>query len=62
MPEPQPRRTFLRLVLGTTPEDYARDCRGARIATGLAVRGEQARSADADVDAWLRRARLLDGR
>ena len=48
--------------LGTTPEDYARDCRGACIATGLAVRGEQARSADADVDAWLRRTRLLDGR
>jgi flavodoxin len=48
--------------LGTTPEDYARDCRGARIATGLAVRGEQARSAGADVDAWLRRTRLLDGR
>jgi flavodoxin len=48
--------------LGTTPQDYARDCRGARIATGLAVRGEQARSAGADVDAWLRRTRLLDGR
>jgi flavodoxin len=48
--------------LGTTPEDYARDCRGARIATGLAVRGEKARAAGADVDAWLRRTRLLDGR
>ena len=48
--------------LTTTPEHYARDCRGARIATGLAVRGEQARSAGADVHAWLRRTRLLDGR
>jgi hypothetical protein len=46
--------------LGTTPEDYAQDCRGASIATGLAIRGEQARSAGADVDAWLRRTRLLD--
>jgi flavodoxin len=28
--------------LGTTAEDYARTCRGARIGTGLAVRGEEA--------------------
>jgi hypothetical protein len=42
--------------LGTTRDDYARSCRGARIGTGLAVRGEQARSAHADVDAWLRGA------
>ena len=48
--------------LGTTPEDYARECRGARIGTGLAVRREQARSAGADVDAWLRRAGLADRR
>jgi FMN-dependent NADH-azoreductase len=46
--------------LGTTAQDYARACRGARIATGLAVRGEEARSAGADVDSWLRRAGLLD--
>ena len=44
--------------LGTTPEDYARECRGARIGAGLAVRGEEARSAGADVDAWLRRTGL----
>ena len=44
--------------LGTTPEDYARSCRGARIGRGLAVRGEKARSAGADVDAWLRRTGL----
>ena len=44
--------------LGTTPEDYAQSCRGARIGTGLAVRGEQVRSAGAAVDAWLRRTNL----
>ena len=32
---------------------------GARIGTGLAVRGEEARSAGADVDAWLRRTGLV---
>jgi len=57
-----PVTTYAMSGLGTTPEDYGRDCPGARIATGLAVRGEQARSAGADVDAWLRRAGLLDGR
>ena len=41
---------------------YARDCQGARIAAGLAVRGEQARSAGADLDAWLRHTGLFDGR
>ena len=45
--------------LGTTPDDYAQSCKGARIAIGLAVRGEQARSARADVESWLRRAGLL---
>ena len=45
--------------LGTTADDYARSCRGARIATGLAVRGEEARSARADVDSWLRRTGLF---
>jgi flavodoxin len=47
--------------LGTTSEDYARDCKGARIATGLAVRGERARSAQPKVDSWLRSAGPLDG-
>ena len=42
--------------LGTTAEDYARVCRGARIGTGLAVRGELVRSDGARaVGAWLRR-------
>ena len=47
--------------LGRTPEDYERSCRGARIGRGLAVRGEKARSARADVEAWLRRTRLRRG-
>jgi flavodoxin len=57
-----PVTTYAMSGLGTTPEDYARECRGARIGTGLAVRGEEARSTGADVDAWLRRAGLFDGR
>ena len=57
-----PVTTYAMSGLGTTPADYARECRGARIGTGLAVRGEQARSASADVDAWVRRAGLVDGR
>jgi flavodoxin len=57
-----PVTTYAMSGLATTPEDYGRDCPGARIGTGLAVRGEQARSASADVDAWLRRAGLLHGR
>ena len=44
--------------LGTTPEDYARSCRAPASPTGLAVRGEEARSAGADVGAWLRRTGL----
>ena len=44
--------------LGTTPEDYEQTCRGARIGRGLAVRGEEARSAEAQVVRWLRRTRL----
>jgi hypothetical protein len=55
-----PITTYAMSGLGTTPADYARECRGARIATGLAVRGEEARSAHSDVDSWLRRTRLLD--
>jgi flavodoxin len=57
-----PVTTYAMSGLGTTPEDYARECRGARIATGLAVRGEEARSTRADVVAWLRRAGLVDDR
>ena len=44
------------------PSDYARSCRGARIGAGLAIRGEQAGSAGAEVDAWLRDAGLQGSR
>ena len=53
-----PVTTYAMSGLGSTPDDYAQSCKGARIATGLAVRGEEARSARADVDSWLRRAGL----
>jgi hypothetical protein len=69
-----PRRAFLRLGLAGVggaalherprqyPADYARSCRGARLGTGIAVRGEQARSAGADVDAWHEHVSLTAGR
>ena len=47
--------------LGTAPDDYAQSCKGARIGSGLAVRGEKVRSAGTAVDRWLARARLLGG-
>jgi flavodoxin len=55
-----PLTTHAMSGLGTTPEDYARTCRGARIGRGLAIRGEEVRSAEETVETWLRRARLLD--
>jgi len=55
-----PVTTYAMSGLGTTAEDYAQSCKGASIGPGLAVRGEEARSAGANVDAWLRRAGLVD--
>jgi flavodoxin len=55
-----PLTTHAMSGLGTTPEDYARSCNGARIGTGLAIRGEEVRSAGTAIDSWLRRASLLD--
>ena len=52
-----PVTTYAMSGLGTTPDDYAQACTGARIGTGLAVRGEEVRSAGAAVDSWLRGAR-----
>jgi hypothetical protein len=57
-----PVTTYAMSGLGTTPDDYARSCRGARTGTGLAVRGEEARSAGTAVESWLRRTPLLDSR
>ena len=54
-----PITTYAMSGLGTTPEDYAEVCEGARIGRGLAVRGEEVRTNGAKaVDAWLRRTRL----
>ncbi|WP_105974294.1 flavodoxin [Streptomyces geranii] len=47
--------------LGTTERDYAASCPGATIGEGFAVRGEEVRKADADVQTWLRRIGALRG-
>src|SRR6185437_929891 len=54
-----PVTTYAISGLGTTPQDYAVLCRGARIGKGLAVQGEKARRSAPAVEAWLRRAGLL---
>lgn len=45
--------------LGSVPDDYEYDCRGATLGEGLAVRGEEVRDAGAAVDSWLQRTGLL---
>ena len=45
--------------LGRTVDDYTRLCPRSTIGEGLAVRGEQAGDARADVEAWLRKIGLL---
>ena len=47
--------------LGTTERDYGASCRGASIADGLAVRGEEVDDARPAVETWLRQNGLLDG-
>ncbi|MFJ9924208.1 flavodoxin [Streptomyces rubiginosohelvolus] len=44
--------------LGATERDYAVSCPGATIAEGLSIRGEEAKDADTEVEAWLRRIAL----
>ncbi|WP_181764435.1 flavodoxin [Streptomyces albidus (ex Kaewkla and Franco 2022)] len=56
-----PFTTYAMSGLGTVERDYAASCPGATIGEGLAVRGEKAREADADVESWLRRTGLLRG-
>ncbi|MEV7887089.1 flavodoxin [Streptomyces sp. NPDC002817] len=46
--------------LGTTERDYAASCPGATIGEGLAVRGEEVGTADAEVRSWLRRIGAAD--
>jgi flavodoxin len=53
-----PVTTYAMSGLGTTERDYAVSCPGATIAEGLAVRGEEVKGADTEVDAWLRRIEL----
>jgi flavodoxin len=54
-----PFTTYAMSGLGTTVRDYAASCPGATIGEGLAVRGEEVRSAGAMVESWLRRINLL---
>jgi len=51
--------TYAVSSMGSTVADYTRLCPRSTIGEGLAVRGEQVRDARADVEAWLRRVRLL---
>ncbi|MGW2556587.1 flavodoxin [Streptomyces sp. NPDC001635] len=53
-----PVTTYAMSGLGTTERDYVASCPGATIAEGLAVRGEEVKDADTEVEAWLRRIRL----
>ena len=45
--------------LGNTERGYTATCPGARIGAGLAVQGEEVTQHRADVETWLREARLL---
>ena len=45
--------------LGNTERSYTATCPGARIATGLAVQGEEVAQHRTDVETWLREAGLL---
>ncbi|MHA5053219.1 flavodoxin [Streptomyces sp. SD15] len=56
-----PVTTYAMSGLGTTERDYAKSCPGATIGEGLAVRGEEVREADAQVESWLRRVGVLRG-
>lgn len=44
--------------LGTAEREYAQTCRGATLAEGLAIRGEEVADAGATVQEWLRRTGL----
>jgi flavodoxin len=44
--------------LGTAERDYRRLCRGATLAEGLAVQGEEVTDSGGDLGAWLRRTGL----
>lgn len=44
--------------LGSTEEDYAKSCTGAKIGEGAAIQGERANEARPDLATWLRRIGL----
>jgi len=54
-----PFTTYAMSGLGNAPRDYARLALAATIGDGLAVQGEEARDAEADIQRWLRTAGLL---
>ena len=45
--------------LGHAIEEYTAACRGATIGEALAIRGEEVESSRPEVEAWLRRIKLL---
>ncbi|MFB7337055.1 flavodoxin [Streptomyces adustus] len=53
-----PVTTYAMSSRGTVERDYDASCPGATIAEGLAVRGEEVKDADTEVEAWLRRIEL----
>ena len=55
-----PVTTYAMSGLGTTERDYAASCRGAVIADGLAVRGEEVTQARPAAETWLRQNGLLN--
>ena len=55
-----PFTTHVMSGLGTVESDYAAAAPGATIGPGLAVRGEEASDSATAVEAWLRKAGLLD--
>ncbi|MEV6969757.1 flavodoxin [Hamadaea sp. NPDC051192] len=54
-----PITTYAMSGLGTTERDYAASCRGASVADGLAVRGEEVNNARPAVETWLKEHDLL---
>jgi flavodoxin len=51
-----PATTHAMSGLGSAPAGYAAACKGANIADGLAIRGEEVRGADRQIESWLQSA------
>jgi flavodoxin len=54
-----PFTTYAMSGLGHAVEEYRAACRGATIGDALAIRGEEAERSRAQVEAWLRKTKLL---